>query len=97
MIALWKILCEHQFHILLSTLSNEEQTILSSCTFRDLILSRADTCALLIIALINSYLNDNATVGSISAKLRDVCPNLYRHEDAVTHKVNYNKLGMSVL
>lgn len=38
------------------------------------------------MSLINTYLNDNATIGAISSKLRDVCPNLYRHEDAVAHK-----------
>lgn len=84
--ALWKILCEHQFNLLFTTLPQDEQNILAACTFRDLILSRADTCALLIVSLVNSYLNDNTTVGSISSKLRDVCPNLYRHEDAVLYK-----------
>ena len=85
-IALWKILCEHQFQILVNQLTKEQQSILASCTFRDLTLSRADSCALLIVALINSYLKDNASVSSISTKLRDVCPNLYRHEDAVSFK-----------
>lgn len=86
MIALWKILCEHQFNILFQALPKDEQTSLSACTFRDLILSRADTCALFIVSLLNSYLNDNTTVSSISSKLRDVCPTLYRHEDAVLYK-----------
>ncbi|XP_055921871.1 nuclear pore complex protein Nup154 [Eupeodes corollae] len=85
-IALWKILCEHQFQILVNQLTKEQQSILASCTFRDLTLSRADSCALLIVALINSYLRDNASVSSVSTKLRDVCPNLYRHEDAVSFK-----------
>ncbi|XP_055543878.1 nuclear pore complex protein Nup154 [Wyeomyia smithii] len=85
-LALWKILCEHQCHLLVSKLTKEQQSILQSCTFRDLILSRSDLCGLLIVTLINSYLNDNASVGSISSKLREVCPNLYRHEDAVSHK-----------
>ncbi|KAL9706816.1 hypothetical protein quinque_010334 [Culex quinquefasciatus] len=85
-LALWKILCEHQCHLLVSKLSKEQQDVLKSCTFRDLILSRSDICGLLIVTLINSYLHDNASVGSISTKLRDVCPNLYRHEDAVSHK-----------
>lgn len=31
-------------------------------------------------------MNDNTTVGSISSKLREVCPRLYRHEDAVLYK-----------
>ncbi|KAJ6646130.1 Nuclear pore complex protein [Pseudolycoriella hygida] len=85
-IGLWKILCEHQFPLLFRSLQKEEQDILSCCTFRDLILSRADTCAQFIVSLINTYLNDNATIAAISSKLRDVCPNLYRHEDAVAHK-----------
>lgn len=85
-LALWKILCEHQFNLLFGALVQEEQNLLAACTFRDLILSRADTCAVLIVSLVNSYLNDNTTVSSISSKLRDVCPNLYRHEDAVLYK-----------
>lgn len=85
-IALWKILCEHQFHLLIAQLPQEQQHILAACTFRDLILYRTDICAVLIVTLINSYLNDSASVSSISSKLRDVCPTLYRHEDAVSHK-----------
>lgn len=86
MIALWKILCEHQFNLLFQALPKDEQNSLSASTFRDLILSRSDTCALFIVSLLNSYLNDNSTVSSISSKLRDVCPTLYRHEDAVLYK-----------
>ncbi|XP_036320971.1 nuclear pore complex protein Nup154 [Rhagoletis pomonella] len=85
-LSLWKILSEHQFQVLATQLTKEEQTTLSSCTFRDLTLTRTDSCALLIATLINSYLKDNASVSIISAKLREVCPNLYRHEDAVTFK-----------
>uniref|UniRef100_A0A1I8PU24 Uncharacterized protein n=1 Tax=Stomoxys calcitrans TaxID=35570 RepID=A0A1I8PU24_STOCA len=85
-LALWKVLSEHQFHFLASQLQKDQQSVLQSCTFRDLILSRSELCALLIVALINSYLKDNASVSTISAKLRDVCPNLYRHEDAVSFK-----------
>lgn len=84
--ALWKILCEHQIQNLIQAIPKEQQSILSVSIFRDLILFRLDICALLIVALINSYLNDNASLGSISSKLRDVCPSLYRHEDAVSHK-----------
>ncbi|XP_059616313.1 nuclear pore complex protein Nup154 [Phlebotomus argentipes] len=85
-VALWKLLCEHQFHVLINALSREQQNILAACTFRDLILCRPDTCSQLIVGLISFYLNDNASVGSISAKLRDVCPTLYSHEEAVSHK-----------
>uniref|UniRef100_A0A182NTM8 Nucleoporin Nup133/Nup155-like N-terminal domain-containing protein n=1 Tax=Anopheles dirus TaxID=7168 RepID=A0A182NTM8_9DIPT len=85
-IGLWKVICEHQCHLLVGKLTKEEQAILKTCTFRNLILSRVDICGLLIVTLINSYLADNASVGSISSKLREVCPTLYRHEDAVSHK-----------
>lgn len=67
-------------------LTREQQVVLASCTFRELILSRTDICAVLIVVLINCYLKDNASVSTISAKLRDVCPNVYRHEDAVSFK-----------
>ncbi|XP_035916028.1 nuclear pore complex protein Nup154 [Anopheles stephensi] len=85
-IGLWKVICEHQCHLLVGKLTKEEQSVLQGCTFRDLILSRIDVCGLLIVTLINSYLADNASVGSISSKLREVCPTLYRQEDAVSHK-----------
>ena len=67
-------------------MTKEQQSVLQQCTFRDLILIRSDVSGLLIVTLINSYLHDNANVGTISSKLREVCPNLYRHEDAVSHK-----------
>lgn len=59
---------------------------MNNCSFRELILFRSEICAALIVALINTYLNDNASLGPVSAKLREVCPTIYRHEDAVSHK-----------
>ena len=86
MISLWKILCEHQFNLLINHLTLDQKQLLMTCTFRDLILTRTELCALLIVTIINSYLNDNASVKSISDKLREDCPTLYRNEDAVSHK-----------
>ncbi|XP_052892720.1 nuclear pore complex protein Nup154 isoform X2 [Anopheles moucheti] len=85
-VGLWKVICEHQCHLLVGKLTKDEQVVLQACTFRDLVLTRSDVCGLLIVTLINSYLADNASVGSISSKLREVCPTLYRQEDAVSHK-----------
>lgn len=85
-IGLWKILCEHQLHLLISNLTFEQRQIIETCQFRDLVICRQELCALLIVTIINSYLNDNASVKSISEKLREVCPTLYRNEDAVSHK-----------
>lgn len=85
-ISLWKILNEHNFELIMSSLSTNFKNILSNSTFRDLIITRTDTCSNLIIAVMNSYLNDNASVSTISAKLRENCPNLYRREDAISFK-----------
>jgi hypothetical protein len=46
-------------------------------------------CCLTFVVL-SRYLNDNASVDAISSKLREVCPNLYRNEDAACSKVSYN-------
>lgn len=40
-----------------------------------------------LIINIFSYLGDNASVDAVSSRLREVCPNLYRNEDAVCSKV----------
>lgn len=88
-LGLWKILCEHQIHLLISSLPKEQQNALMNTTFRELFLFGHDLCSALIISLINSYLGDNASVDSISAKLREVCPNLYRSEDAACSKVSF--------
>lgn len=85
-LSLWKILCEHDFPTLIQQLSLEQQNTLTTCTFRDLILTHIDVGSQLMVILMNSYLNDNASVNSISMRLRDVCPNLYSHEDAVCFK-----------
>nr|XP_017099232.2 LOW QUALITY PROTEIN: nuclear pore complex protein Nup154 [Drosophila bipectinata] len=85
-ISLWSILTHHPFQQICLQLSPEQKKMLKCCSFRDLFLTRSEVCAFLIISLINLYLKDKAGVSDVSAKLRDKCPNLYRHEDAVTSK-----------
>lgn len=87
-LGMWRILCEHQFHVIASALSKEFQNKLQQMTFRNLILEGHDLCSALVNSLINRYLNDNASVDAISAKLREVCPNLYKNEDAACSKAN---------
>ncbi|EDV98990.1 GH13295 [Drosophila grimshawi] len=84
--SLWSILINHQFPVLGQQLSVEHQKMLRCCTFRDLLITRSEVCAFLIIALINLYLKDKAEVTEVSDSLRELCPNLYRHEDEVTYK-----------
>ncbi|XP_077271412.1 nuclear pore complex protein Nup154 isoform X2 [Temnothorax americanus] len=87
-LGLWKILCENQLNNIVNCLSKDQITQFSTATFRDLILIGHEISSLLIVHLIDSYLGDNASVDSVSAKLREVCPNLYRTEDAVCSKAN---------
>lgn len=86
-LGLWRILCDHQFHLLVDTLPDAQKQALQNTVFRDLFLYGQEVHMLLVNNLINSYLGDNASVDSISAKLRDICPNLYRTEDAAVSKV----------
>ena len=44
-------------------------------------------CSSLISALMNSYLDDSASIDAISEKLRDLCPSLFSNDDAVSTKV----------
>ncbi|XP_017059277.1 nuclear pore complex protein Nup154 [Drosophila ficusphila] len=85
-ISLWSILNSHSFQLICLQLSPEHQKMLKCCTFRDLLLTRSEVCAFLIISLINLYLKDKAGVSEVSMNLRENCPNLYRHEDDVTYK-----------
>lgn len=87
-LGLWKILCENQLHNIVSSLSKDQINQFSNATFRDLILIGHEISSLLIIHLIDSYLGDNASVDAVSARLRDICPNLYRSEDAMCSKAN---------
>ncbi|KAG5343295.1 NU155 protein, partial [Acromyrmex heyeri] len=72
----------------IKTKYTDQITQFSTATFRDLILIGHEISSLLIVHLIDSYLGDNASVDSVSAKLREICPNLYRTEDAVCSKAN---------
>lgn len=87
-LGLWRILCEHQFHDLIGSLPENHQLVLQQTTFQELFIHRHDVCSMLIGTLVNSYLGDNASVDSISNKLREVCPQLYKTEDAAFSKVN---------
>lgn len=86
--SLWKLLCDHELPLIVESLSPESQDQLIHITFRELILKGEDLCHELISKLVSLYLNDNASVDPISSKLREVCPLLYKNEDATCTKVN---------
>lgn len=86
----WKILCEHHFPTVASLLSDEQKAHLYSMTFQQLIglSGNKDICAVLMSNLLNYYLVDNTPVQALTLKLREVCPKIFRNEDATCAKAN---------
>ncbi|XP_013406007.1 nuclear pore complex protein Nup155 [Lingula anatina] len=87
-LGLWKIVCDHQFHVVAGELTQDQQNQLRSMTFKNFVVHGKEICCALISCLIKRYLGDNATTDAISSKLREVCPSLYSTEDAVASKAN---------
>ncbi|XP_048479675.1 nuclear pore complex protein Nup154 [Plutella xylostella] len=88
MLSLWKVLSEHQFHVIAANLPPEQQSALQAAGFRELLVGGQEVACLLLGALVAGYLRDNASVDGISQKLRQLCPTLYRQEDATCSKAN---------
>ncbi|KAG1694110.1 Nuclear pore complex protein Nup155 [Nymphon striatum] len=80
-LGLWKIVCDHQIHVLFSSLSKDQQNGMRSTTCHNFIISGVELATVLVNKLISQYLDDNATTDAISVRLREVCPSIYRNED----------------
>ncbi|KAF1434426.1 hypothetical protein FQV22_0004963, partial [Spheniscus magellanicus] len=87
-LALWKLLCEHQFSVVVGELQKELQEHLKITAFKDLVIRDRELTGALIASLINCYIKDNTAVDGISAHLQDICPLLYSTDDAVCSKAN---------
>ena len=87
-LGLWKVVCEHGFELLSRTLNSDEILAIRGMYFNGLIISQPgkEVSSKLIQALISVYLGDDARTDAISLKLREVCPNLYNQEDAMSSK-----------
>ncbi|EFO28023.2 hypothetical protein LOAG_00466 [Loa loa] len=83
---LWKILCEHQFHVIASLLSTQSRSSLNATSLCSIVLSGQQLCADLITCLVRHYLGDNATTNVLCSELRDCCPSLFSVDDANTTK-----------
>ncbi|KAM3938778.1 nuclear pore complex protein Nup155 isoform 1-T1 [Leptodactylus fuscus] len=87
-LALWKLLCEHQLHHIVSDLQKELQEQLKITTFKDLVTRDKELTGALVGSLINHYIHDNASVDGISSRLQEVCPLFYSPDDAICSKAN---------
>ncbi|XP_063068284.1 nuclear pore complex protein Nup155 isoform X2 [Engraulis encrasicolus] len=87
-LALWKLLCEHQFSVIIAELPKDFQEQMKGISFKEVVIRGRELTGALITALINVYIKDNASVDPISAHLRDICPLLYSNDDSVCSKAN---------
>ncbi|XP_018020303.1 nuclear pore complex protein Nup155 isoform X2 [Hyalella azteca] len=82
LLRLWALLTNNQLPAIISQLPTAEQEQLRGLTLRDLALSGSSVCRALVMALLDRYHGDEASVSTISRQLRSSCPSLYRAEDA---------------
>lgn len=87
-LALWKLLCDHQFSLIMSELPKEVQEHMKGVSFKDVVIQGKELSGALITALVNVYIKDNASVDAISNHMRDICPLLYSSDDNVCSKAN---------
>lgn len=87
-LALWKLLCDHQFSLIMSELPKDIQEQMKGVSLKDVVIRGKEMSGALITALINVYIKDNASVDAISNHLRDLCPLLYSSDDSICSKAN---------
>ncbi|XP_041111016.1 nuclear pore complex protein Nup155-like [Polyodon spathula] len=87
-LALWKLICDHQFSVIIADLQKEFQEQMKLISFKDIVIHGKELMGALITALINRYIGDNASVDAISFHLREICPLLYSSDDSVCSKAN---------
>ena len=102
MLGLWSVVVEHTVELVVAKLPQDTANILRQAQLRDLVVSpsRRDIASNLVQCLVQTYLGDNASTEPISNRLRQLCPGLYRQEDAVSIAVQiagHLQLGVLVL
>ncbi|MGH0126184.1 UNVERIFIED_CONTAM: hypothetical protein FKN15_005580 [Acipenser sinensis] len=87
-LALWKLICDHQFSVIIADLQKDFQEQMKLISFKDIVIHGKELMGALITSLINRYIGDNASVDAISFHLREICPLLYSNDDSVCSKAN---------
>lgn len=85
---LYKLLYEHQFSTVCANLTAEPQLRLSNMTFKDMIVLGNDMTTNIASALVRRYLDDNITTDAISRRLHELCPSIFRQENALQAKAH---------
>ncbi|KAH9491335.1 hypothetical protein DERF_016063 [Dermatophagoides farinae] len=85
---LWKLLCIHQFHVIVANLTTDKQNQLSNMNFKELTIYGNEMTTLLASALVQRFIEDHSTTDIINRRLQDVCPSIYKNENALHAKVH---------
>lgn len=85
---LYKLLYEHEFSTVCANLPADPQMKLSLMTFKDLIVMGNDMTTSIASALVRRYLDDNITTDAISRRLHELCPSIFRQENALQAKAH---------
>ena len=89
-LGLWSVVVEHAVAQVVARLSPDILNTIQHTQFRDLVVSPGgrDVAVKLVHCLVETYLNDSANTDAISNRLRQLCPSLYRQEDALSSKAH---------
>ena len=89
-LGLWSVVVEHAVAQVVAKLSPDILNTIKHTQFRDLVVSPGgrDVAVKLVHCLVETYLNDSANTDAISNRLRQLCPSLYRQEDALSSKAH---------
>ena len=87
-LGLWKLLVDHQFHAITAILPTERQTQLIGMTFKELVIYGNEMTTLLASALVRRFIEDNSTTDIINKRLQEVCPSIYKNENALHAKAH---------
>lgn len=85
---LWKLLVIHNFNAIVAHFPATSKTQLCNVTFKDLIVSDSELTTLLASALVQRFIEDNSTTDIINKRLQDLCPSIYKNENALHAKVH---------
>ncbi|XP_015792110.1 nuclear pore complex protein Nup155 [Tetranychus urticae] len=87
-IGLLRITYEHKFPEIVKNLSPDIIAKLKGTTFRSLINEGEDICVHLASSLVQKYIEDSVSTDSISRRLNEACPSIFKHENALQAKAH---------
>lgn len=87
-LGLWRLLNENEFFKLAACLPKELQIQLKSINFKDLVVQGNEICALLASAIVQCCIEDNLDTEATCNKLNEVCPSIFKQENALLAKAH---------